>query len=344
MNAESLIMLYRTSIMEREAERARRMDGIRQRAVEKFSANCRTWLGDLWEEFAPGDARVEWDDRRQTYRLVLPLIWSGVNGWIITIQDGRPRRAKLLFRIHDSGPSFTSWEQFIELPSDIREITDPMEYSEVASGPADPMALGELLDAALQAKSEHEEYLRTREEKEKSKRFGELLGAISDSWRNHNYLDRAVQAALEEFPDREGEIRQAEGDVRWRITAAESAAAEQKAFEREAALALERLEQQAEAMFRPFTIYRVTYGARSEGEVDFYTEDCYTAGPEPDENGWWMQLKNGDVRHVMLANVIKVEKIHVPDRGGAPSGVCKMEYLHDEKYGVSTRAIIPPEV
>jgi hypothetical protein len=98
-------------------------------------------------------------------------------------------------------------------------------------------------------------------------------------------------------------------------------------------------------LFRPFTIFKVLYGARMDSEEDWYTQDVHAITPEPDEAGWWAVAAHGQVKRMKLLNVLSVEEIRVESDDDVPYGVLTTEWLRSDKFDDITviyRAI--PEV
>jgi hypothetical protein len=104
------------------------------------------------------------------------------------------------------------------------------------------------------------------------------------------------------------------------------------------------MEKKAE-VFRPFTIFKVVYGARMDGEDDWYTQNIHAIAPEPDEAGWWAVADSDQIKRMKLLNVLSVEEIRVESEDDIPWDISESAWLRSEKFDdVSVNYRVVPEV
>ncbi len=358
--AQSIIDQYLSADQARQKARADGLARIEKETIARFSDNCRIWLGDLWDEFQPGDVSFEWTKEQDAFMLFLPISWQGVNGAIqggsYQVQSsrhyyGNTPAPKLSFEIvRFQGDSYGKWGKSIELPHEW--LQEDAVYRCFAKSAPDSLIIGELLASALFARQAHEAGLEAKRQEERKHDIGMYENWICTSW-EEDQISHNLELALNALPDLIGRWQSLADQQRQCIEKRERDRIQDEAKEaaRKQARQAERdrLEAIALARFSPFVVYRVTYGARTEGgpeDEDYYTDNCYTLASAPDPDGWWTVVSHGKASRARLPNVIRVDEIAINTPEDARSfNVCETEYLYSEDKEVFTTAYwLPAEL
>jgi hypothetical protein len=128
-----------------------------------------------------------------------------------------------------------------------------------------------------------------------------------------------IEYKLADHPDLKARLLKAMET--WRAHQAEETA-------KAAALQLKQVEVQSKVWI-DFTIWRLTYAARADGEEDgLYTETAYSLAPYPNGDGWWPVVRHNVVTITRFPALLKVEKLNVtsPNSHEAKAVCRKSEY------------------
>jgi hypothetical protein len=328
--------------------------GVERSALERFTESCRTWLGDLWDEFDPGEPVLQWDG--EVFKMTLPIIWNEVEGGIFSGWIGhgayRPSDRNKPFiwfeikRCYSSGYNNPkNWKGKVDLQ--FEEFVEEGGVKITRAQPVDPLEMGELLAKTYQAKKTSDEALEQLRAEDQERQIARLE---ADFGYRHDpqAVSKHLAECLEKYPELEEKWQVLANKRSQHLLKEQQEEAEKKAewdrIEAERQAEHERLMEKKAALFRPFTIYKVVYGARMDGEEDWYTQDVHTIAPDPDESGWWTVPDHGQIKRMKLMNVLSVEEIRVESEDDIPWGISEPAWLRSEKFDdVSVNYRVVPE-
>jgi hypothetical protein len=317
--------------------------------------NCQIWLGDLWKEFNPDGPVLRWDS--EVYSMTLPISWNGVKGIVFSGWLGhgshRPYSGQSVFIKFEIERCYTpgynnpkNWKASLDLPCG--EIVEEVGVRMAEAKPVDQLGMGRLLTETYQTKKTSDEaleQLRAEDRERQIQRFKTDFGYRHTP----EAVSKHLEECLEKYPDLEEKWRELAEKRSQYLIQEDQAEAAQKAerdrIEAERQAEHDALMEKKAKLFRPFTIFKVLYGARMDSEEDWYTQDVHAIAPEPDEAGWWAVAAHGQVKRMKLLNVLSVEEIRVESDDDVPYGVLTTEWLRSDKFDDITviyRAI--PEV
>lgn len=350
-NGNRFVKTYVDEVTAREAQAVEHQRAVMADGLPKFMKNCKIWLGEMWDECQIGTEFTAYKQGEGVY-FALPFTWEGMEGIISSQWWGRQqevqrnacnRRVMASLSLGmGSGKGYGDFRNGFELPVvGINEFCGGF-YNETAVAP-DAYKFGAFLVEMLGKKEKYDQIKEGQREAKIRNIHNGLNNDIVFAG-THQAVRAAYEKAVSEFPeDREYWELQMQKRTLQLTEAIENEEAKKKA-QKDWQDELERLKKLAEEDFKPFTIYRVRYGAKAQNEgeewgTSFYETEDWSPDPAAGANGLWRVLRFGSEIPARIINLIAVEEHLVESPHDVPYGVLGKKYFESEKYeGVSAEA------
>lgn len=330
MNAKDLIKEYDETAQAEENARKQAYALTIENARETFLRLCRIWLGELWDEFQPGEIKYReiTSYSRPYLSLSLPISFMGIPGEIEGHYTFSVRPSETWSCLQINFDNLGARNLFVNLNE---------------GAPANPRDLGRLLSAI-------EKYAPIRAENERQaleKRRADALKFYGQNLHHISTIGKEVEERIVEFPDMETEIRAAAAKVILSIAEAEKERQAQEiqyAKEQEERRRLSKLGELAWAS--PFTVYKISFGAfigDGEGGMELYAESIYTLEPDPDHDGYYLAFSEGVLRRkIRPEHVLSTEEITITNQKDAPYEIKRFVELRSKELPEVTAMVYLP--
>jgi len=328
--SETLIASAIAAEAARTADAVAAHDAIAAAVKSQFAAALQIWLGEFLAEIMP------WGHPEPAITIDYPPL---ARRWRLTF-DAPWREARV--RVCAVGEGTAIKDSRIGLYVDDREIA--VESLPWPFQPFHPDSLGRMLYKTVSHIADQRRSLAENAERARVQDIRRWRLLIEESQSAEN-LNLNALAAVALYPDEAENWSAAREQALGRIAAREQALAEVAARAEAARRAQEELEARARAMFKPFVIYEVIYGARSEDDGDgptFYTDEAFTAQPDPGPGGWWNVIARGAVRQMRLSNVMSIERVEVTAPNILAPFVMRQEWISADDCEITAAAVYMP--
>ncbi|MDH5505764.1 MAG: hypothetical protein OEZ02_00905 [Anaerolineae bacterium] len=326
-NAEKLVEEYQKSTQDQQAQHEIAKKKTGEKAVKKFKEALPELLGENFlAEMQLDIPRVKFRNRGDSICADIEILFTlgDLKGRLEAVANGV---ARLEFYIDDfRGTGYNKrWERGI-VPQ---------------NGRFDSLEMGELIAIAVETLAMHNQALSAQSEEEHQQLIKKLISKYRNIRPNCNNTLAELTAhhkqCLSKHPELKRDwdelyrsqrevfseyVREQREKAKEKEILQSKEAAEERAREAER----KRLNKQVQKLFRPFTVYKITYGAKPSAcgceeynDEGFYTETTLALSAIPDDEGWFT-LTEGRAR---LPNVIRVDEIKIIDPNiyqGLPSG------------------------
>ena len=332
--ARTLIDQYKMTVQEEEQVRQQLEADVITQAQERFGLNCRTWLGELWDEFLivgiESQRFTAWNSN--PVKFILTVGFLGARGAIeqsFDLQRKCWESAKLDFgNLQFPGGAWCNTELHLYMDGN---------YNAIVPGSRD---LGHLL-----AKLEEYQPIRDENHRLQSERRKRDLLDFSNNTRQEITIQ--LIKGLKEFPDLTDQLQENAGAAMRAVGEVERKNQEENRHYEQVTQERESLQKMAHLAWRkPFTLYLVSYGVALENgeEGDYYTRNFYSFDDKSEGDGYWRALENGKpTRRIRPIHVLSIEQVTVTSLADAPYEAKRYIDLASKRVeGASTTVYLPP--
>lgn len=339
MSAKDLIKQYNDAVEAEERARAQKLAEEIQAALETFLEFCRIWLGDLWDEFRPGE--VKFSEKtgygRSGVLFRLPVSFMGIRGdieadYLFGAQNQSPwNGTKIDFgylHADTAGPLGVKLDLRVDNNNKAREI--------------EPRDMGHLL-------AKIERCVPILLEKERQELEKARADALEFYGQNLTWIVDQVNIRVEKFPDLEHQIRAAGAKAIEEIAAAVREREEQNMLFQAMQEERDRLGRMADyAWESPFTVYQIKFGVHigdGEGGAEVYAESIYTLEEDPDSDGYYRAFDQGKLsRKIRPEHRLSTEVITIRNCKDAPYELKRFIELTSKRIPEVTAMVYLPPV